>query len=85
MADAMKAAWAEAKQSNPLTIAPTLILPPMAQAAVGALALARKLKGARIEAALRVRIDLGLRVTPKGAAAIAFVRQGDVAGGISLN
>ncbi len=78
MSDAMKQAWQEARAPKAVAVAPMLILSPMAQAAMGAVALVRKLRGARIDVAMRVRVDAGLRVTPKGEAPIAFAKKGEI-------
>lgn len=79
--DCLRKAWAEAKAPKAI-VQPKLILPPVAQAAMGAVALAKKLKGARIEIAARVHVDLGVRVTPKGEAAMAWVASKELSGGI---
>lgn len=76
-ADCLRAAWAEAKCVAP----PALILPPVAQAALGAVAIVRKLRSAHIEIAARVHVDLGLRVTPKGEMPMAWIASKELAGG----
>lgn len=71
MSDAMKAAWAEAKAPPAL---PT-VRPGIPDRAI---ALARAMTGARIEVAFRIRVDIGVRVTPRDVAPMAVVRSGEI-------
>ncbi len=77
MSDAMKAAWAEAKAPN--AVAPQRL--PLEAVALGVVAMARKVRDARIEAGFRVKVDVGLRVTPKGEMPMAFVKRGEIGAG----
>ena len=43
--------------------------------------LAKKIRGSRIEVAAKIHVDLGLRVTPKGEAPMAYVASKNVAVG----
>lgn len=79
--ECLKTAWAYAKTPKQLSVKPKLILPPTVQAAKSAIALAKKLKTARIELAGRVHVDLGIRITPKGETAMAYVVSKELSGG----
>ena len=79
--ECLKAAWAYAKSPRQVAIKPELILPPAIQVAKSAIALVKKLKSSRVEIAGRVHVDLGVRVTPKGEAPMAYVLSKQVAGG----
>lgn len=76
--ECLRMAWAEAK-SKPVAIAPQRL--PLEAAVMGAVALAKKLKSSRIEVAGRISVDLGVRVTPKGEAPMAYVVSKQMAGG----
>lgn len=83
LSEGMKLAWSEAKTQKPLALAPQRL--PLEAIALDAWALAKKLKGARVDVGLRVRIDAGLRITPKNAAPLALIKQGEIGGGLRLN
>ena len=68
----LRRAWAEARTSNVLAT-PELIMPPLVQAAFGVVDLARRIRRSRIEIAARVHVDIGVRVTPRDEAPIAYV------------
>ena len=79
--ECLKAAWVYAKSPKQVAIKPELILPPAIQVAKSAIALAKKLKSSRIEVAGRLHVDLGIRVTPKDEAPVAYVMSKQVSGG----
>ena len=77
MSDAMKAAWAEAKAPN--AVAPQRL--PLEAVALVVVAMARKLREARIEIGFRVSTEIGVRVAPKGEMPMALVRRGEIGAG----
>lgn len=78
-AKCLRQAWAEAKAPKAIAIAPQKL--PLEAAVIGAVALARRLKNSRIEVAGRICVDIGLRITPKGEAPLAWVTSKEIAGG----
>lgn len=71
----LRMAWDEAK-AKPIAIAPQRL--PLEAAALGVIALAKKIKNSRVEVAFRVKADIGVRVTPRGEAPMAFVKAGEI-------
>lgn len=76
--ECLRLSWAEAK-AKPVAIAPQRL--PLESVVLGAVDLVKKLKSSRIEVAGRVHVDLGIRVTPKGEAPLAWVTSKEIAGG----
>ncbi len=76
MADALKAAWVEARSPKPVAIAPQRL--PLEAVALGVVAMARKVKDARIEIGFRVSADIGVRVTPKGEAPVVYAKRAEI-------
>jgi hypothetical protein len=79
----LQLAWSEAKGAGVPSpaITPALILPPLVAAGRDVIRLARKLKGARIEVGLRVKVDVAARVTPKADSPITWGGSREIAGG----
>ena len=68
----LRLAWAQARTSR-VPVTRELIMPPLVQAAFGVAHIARRLTRSRIEIAARVHVDIGVRVTPRDEAPIAYV------------
>ena len=78
-ADCLKQAWSMAKAPKAVAIPPQRL--PLEAAVIGAYNLAKKIRGSRIEVAAKIHVDLGVRVTPKGDAPMAYVASKNLAVG----
>lgn len=76
MSSAMRRAWAEARNATK----PALILPPTVAALKGVADAVRLLRNSRIEFGIRLRADIGLRITPmNGGAGQTYARTAEAA------
>jgi hypothetical protein len=74
MGEAMKLAWAEAR-NKPIAqaIQPTLIVPPLVSAGRSAVALARRISRSKIELGLQVQVKAVARITPTDGMAETYI------------
>ena len=75
--ECLKQAWAAEKAPKSIAIAPQRL--PLEAAVIGAYNLAKKIRGSRIEVAAKIHVDLGVRVTPKNEAPLAYVSSKNIA------
>lgn len=77
--ECLKMSWADAKSPKAIAIPPQKL--PLEAVVIGAYNLAKKIQGSRIEVAAKVKIDLGMRITPKNDTPLAYVISKNIAAG----